>query len=69
MPKYHPKFSDMFECIKKEDLKTRSLFLAPSTKPRQAKKDLEKDFQIQLLQEDFDQNCTEFAVYFENLTY
>ncbi|RNA06198.1 hypothetical protein BpHYR1_029090 [Brachionus plicatilis] len=41
----------------------------PSKKPRQAKKDLEKDFQIQLLQEDFDQNRTEFAVYFENLTH
>ncbi|RNA29472.1 Ragulator complex LAMTOR3 [Brachionus plicatilis] len=48
LPKYHSKFSDMLECIKKEDSKTRNLFLAPK---------------------DFDQNSTEFAVYFENLTH
>ncbi|RMZ97775.1 hypothetical protein BpHYR1_018010 [Brachionus plicatilis] len=55
----HPKFSDLVECFKKEDAKTRNVYLNPKTKSRQSQKDQEKDFQIQLIQEDFDQNQTE----------
>ncbi|CAF0894112.1 unnamed protein product [Brachionus calyciflorus] len=44
LPKYHPKFSDMINCIKKEDAKTRNSFLATRKTKKQAKKEVEKGF-------------------------
>ncbi|CAF0941490.1 unnamed protein product [Brachionus calyciflorus] len=59
---------DMINCIKKEDAKTRNSFLATRKTKKQAKKEVEKDFQIQLIQEEFRINAVDFKTYFENLT-
>ncbi|CAF1079674.1 unnamed protein product [Brachionus calyciflorus] len=58
----------MINCIKKEDAKTRNSFMATRKTKKQAKKEVEKDFQIQLLQEEFRINVVDFKTYFENLT-
>ncbi|CAF1014771.1 unnamed protein product [Brachionus calyciflorus] len=47
LPKYHPKFSDMITCIKKEDVKTRNVYLSGKEK-KQSKKISKKIFKFNL---------------------
>ncbi|CAF1032229.1 unnamed protein product, partial [Brachionus calyciflorus] len=68
LPKYHPKFSDMVNCIIKEDAKTRNEYLKLIKKSKKSKREYEKDLQIQLIQEDFERNKVYFKTYFDILT-
>lgn len=54
---------------KKCDAKTRNGYLTTNNKPRQSKRDQEKDLKIQQIQDDLEQKTIEFDIYFKNLTH
>ncbi|CAF1158237.1 unnamed protein product, partial [Brachionus calyciflorus] len=58
----------MIKTIKNEDAKARNEFLKPNITAKQSKRDFEKDFQIQLIQEEYRRNAIDFKSYFNKLT-
>ncbi|CAF1083058.1 unnamed protein product [Brachionus calyciflorus] len=69
LPKYHPKFSDILNCINREDSKTTNAYLRPNKKSKQAKREVEKDLKILMIHEEFERNNISFKDYFDNLTH